>query len=173
MTTPTPTPATSPEPDATPDRSSNIGPRAARGTLWTVLGYGGGQMLRFVGNLVLTRLLFEEAFGLMALVWVFMQGLVLFSDIGIGPSIIQNKRGDEPRFLNTAWTIQVGRGLLLYLAAFAGAIPFARFYNEPLLATIIPVAGLAAVISGFYSSKLFTMNRHLKVGLVAIVEISS
>ena len=146
--------------------------RATRGTVWTALGYGGGQALRLVSNIVLTRLLFEEAFGVMALVWVFMQGLALFSDIGIGPSIIQNKRGDQPSFLNTAWTIQVGRGFLLGLVAAACAVPFARLYDEPSLATLLPVAGLSAVISGFNSTKLFTMNRHLTVGRISLIEFA-
>lgn len=38
----------------------------------------------------------------MALVHIFVIGLNLFSDVGIGLSIIQNKRGDEPDFINTA-----------------------------------------------------------------------
>lgn len=147
--------------------------RATRGTIWTALSYGAAQVLRLVGNIILTRLLFEEAFGMMALVWVFMQGLALFSDIGIGPGIIQHERGDEPSFLNTAWTIQVGRGLLLWLAAMAGAVPFARLYDEPMLAAVLPVAGFSAVIAGFYSTKLFSMNRHLMVGRISLIEIAS
>jgi O-antigen/teichoic acid export membrane protein len=147
--------------------------RATRGTVWTTLSYGGSQVLRLVGNVILTRLLFEEAFGMMALVWVFMQGLALFSDIGIGPSIIQHKRGDEPSFLNTAWTIQVGRGALLWLAAVAFAVPFARIYGEPMLAPLLPVAGFSAAIAGFYSTKLFSMNRHLTVGRISLIEIAS
>lgn len=71
------------------------------------------QLIRLGSNLILTRLLFPEAFGLMALVQTFMTGLAMFSDIGIGPSIIQNRRGEDPDFLNTAWTIQIGRGVML------------------------------------------------------------
>ena len=52
----------------------------------------------------------------MALIQTFIIGLQMFSDIGIYPSIIQNKRGEEPDFLNTAWTIQIVRGGVLWLA---------------------------------------------------------
>jgi hypothetical protein len=38
----------------------------------------------------------------MALVQVFVTGLVMFSDVGLGQSVMQNKRGDEDDFLNTA-----------------------------------------------------------------------
>ena len=61
----------------------------------TVGGFGLSQALRLGGNLIVTRLLFEEAFGLMALVQVVYTGLVLFSDIGIGPAIVQSEREDE------------------------------------------------------------------------------
>lgn len=154
-------------------RQRSLGARAGSGAAWTILSHGGVQGLRFVGNLILTRLLFEEAFGIMALVSVFLIGLTLFSDIGIGPSIIQNERGEEPRFLNTAWTIQVGRGTILWLVSCAGAAPFAEIYGHPELATILPVSGLTALILGFESTKLFTANRHLLVGRLAAIEIAS
>lgn len=79
--------------------------RALRSTSWIVLGYGGSQAIRLASNLILTRLLFPEAFGLMALIQVVIVGLTLFSDVGIAPSIAQSKRGDDRDFLDTAWTI--------------------------------------------------------------------
>ena len=118
--------------------TSSLEARAARGATWSMIGFVAGQALRFVGNMVLTRLLFEETFGLMLLVQAFLTGLHLFSDFGIGPSIIQNKRGDDPVFVNTAFTMQAGRGLILWMITWAGALPFAAFYNEPILAWILP-----------------------------------
>ena len=95
--------------------SSSIKKQAVRGTVWTIVGYGGSQGLRFVGNLILTRLLMPELFGLMALVNTFRIGLSLFSDIGIDPSIIRSQRSSDPDFLNTAWTLQMLRGCWIWL----------------------------------------------------------
>ena len=64
--------------------------KALRGSALTVLGFGGGQFLRLLSNLVLTRILFPEAFGLMALVYVFLQGLNNFSDVGVTPAIMRS-----------------------------------------------------------------------------------
>ena len=109
-----------------PQRLSRKG-LLARGSLWALLGYGGSQILRLAGNLVLWRLLYAEAFGLMAIVNVFMQGLAMFSDVGIGPSIIQNERGDDPDYLDTAWTIQALRGGALFVVAVIFADPGRAF----------------------------------------------
>ena len=143
-----------------------------RGTAWSLLGYGGVLGLRFAGNLVLTRLLFPEAFGLMSLVNALLVGLQLVSDIGIGPSIIQSRHGAEPAFLDTAWTVRIVRGLALWLAACAAAVPFAAFYGEPALAWILPVAGLTALISGFESTRLFGLYRRVDLAWVSLVEVS-
>ncbi len=144
---------------------------AIRGTVWTVASYGTSQILRLGSNLILTHLLFPKLFGLMALVYVFITGLHMFSDIGIGSSIIQNKRGDDPAFLNTAWTLQIIRGIGLWFCCVLIAWPVAKFYSEPQLLWLIPVVGLNTVISGFNSTALFTLNRHIAVGQLAIFEL--
>jgi O-antigen/teichoic acid export membrane protein len=150
-----------------------LGARVLRSSALTVFGYGGSQVIRLASNLILTRLLFPEAFGMMALVMVVMSGLVMFSDVGIGPSIMQNRRGDEPDFLNTAWTIQILRGFLLWLACWASAGPVAWFYGEPMLGEILPIAGLTLLIGGFNTTRLETANRHLMIGRVILLDLVS
>ena len=147
--------------------------KALRGSTWTVAGYSVSQGTRLVSNLILTRILFPEAFGLMAIIQVFMQGLAMFSDMGIGPSIIQDKRGNELNFLNTAWTIQVIRGFLLFIVCGVMAYPLGEIYNSPSLSYLLPVAGLSAVIAGFNPTKLVTANRNLSLGWNTTVEITS
>lgn len=151
---------------------SSIKKLAIKGTIWTFVGYGASQILRFGSNLVLTRLLFPKLFGLMALVYVFISGLHLFSDIGIATSVVQNKRGDDPVFLNTAWTLQVVRGFGLWVCCFLLAWPAAALYNESQLLWLLPIVGLNTVISGFNSTALFTLNRHLSVKQLAIYELA-
>jgi O-antigen/teichoic acid export membrane protein len=150
---------------------SSLKKLAMRGAFWAIAGYGAGQALRFIANLILTHLLMPKLFGLMALVNIFIVGLQLFSDIGVGPSIIQNKRGDDPDFLNTAWTIQVCRGVALWIGSIAIAFPIAQIYEEPQLMGLIPMVGLTTVISGFNSTALFTCDRHLAVRQLAIFEL--
>ena len=154
-------------------QGKNLGARAARSSVFTILGYGGSQFLRLLSNLILTRLLFPEAFGLLSLVWVFMVGLQNFSDIGIATSIQQNKRGDDPEFLDTAWTLQVVRGLLLWGLTIVLAQPVATFYDAPQLAQLLPVVGLTLLIAGFFPARKESANRHLMLGRVTMLDLGA
>lgn len=151
---------------------SSLGTQAIQGTIWTLLGYGGSQVLRFGGNLILTRLLVPELFGLMGLVNTFILGLNLFSDIGIRPNIIRSERGDDPVFLNTAWTLQVLRGFGLWVGCCLMAWPVAQFYHQPKLLWIMPIVGLGTILSGFNSTSLATLNRDLELKKLTIYDFS-
>lgn len=140
---------------------------------WVFLGYFLSQVIRLIANLVLTRLLIPEDFGIMALILLLMQGLGMFSDVGIGLNIIRSKSGDKRKFLNTAWTMQVLRGILLWICACILAKPFSLFYGEQLFLLLIPVASLTALINGFTSTALFTENRSLNLSRITVVEIVS
>lgn len=147
--------------------------RVMRSTSWILLGYGASQGIRLASNLILTRLLFPEAFGLMALISVITVGLMLFSDVGIAPSIAQSKRGDDPAFLNTAWSIQVLRGLILFGVACGLAVPVAGFYDQPDLAFYLPIAALSLVVAGFNPTRIETAHRHLLMGRLTALDLAS
>jgi len=151
-------------------RVDGVSSRAVRGSTWVVVGYGAAQVIRFGSNLILTRLLYPQAFGLMLLLSVFLQGLQMFSDLGIGTSVIQNRRTDAA-FLNTAWTIQIARGLALWLVTVVAARPFALLYGDPLLGWMLPVAGFAALVDGLVATSMHTANRDLRMARLQVFEI--
>lgn len=138
---------------------------------WTLVGYGMSQVFRLLSNLILARLLAPEHFGLIAIVTVFMIALAMFSDVGIGPNIIQSERGEDEDFLNTAWTVQIIRGIILWFVCLALAWPMSIFYNQPELAMLIPVSGLVAIISGFNSTGIFSKSRDIDLKKQTIIEL--
>jgi O-antigen/teichoic acid export membrane protein len=152
------------------DKASKL---VRRGSFVALGGYAASQALRLGGNLVLWKILEPRAFGMVAIVNVLLQGLQMFSDIGVGPSIVQNPRGNEPTFLNTAWTIQVGRGVVLWLVATALSVPVAHFYAEPMLASLLPVAALAALFAGLNSTRLFSATRAIALGRLTLIDLGS
>ena len=146
---------------------------AVRASALTFGSYGVSQVLRLGSNLILTRLLFPEAFGLMVIVNMVIQGLQMFSDLGLGPSIIQNPRGEEPAFLRTAWTVQIIRSFFVYAVAAALAWPIAAFYGDPLLRVILPVTALNIIIDAFCSAQVGVLSRHLQLGKLIAIELGT
>lgn len=109
-------------------------------------------------------------------------GLEMISDIGIGPSIIQNRRGGEPVFYRTAWVLQIGRGVLLTMIALAlaallaglqgsGAISADSNYANPSLPPVLMALGLSLFLSGLNSTALHVYTRHQKLMKVSLLEL--
>ncbi len=145
---------------------------AVHGSAWTFVGYGTSQLLKLLSTLILARLLLDpKTFGLMALVNVFLTGLEVLSDLGIGLDIVQHPRGEDPLFLNTAFLMQVGRSLVLCLMAVGLAIPFAIFYHQPEVRWLATVGSLSIGIRGFVSMSIWLMTRRVQIGKVTTVNL--
>lgn len=151
--------------------TTSLNKLAINGAFWSVFGYGLTNIIRFGANLILTRLLEPELFGLMALATTFLVGLNLFSDVGITPSIIQSKRGEEPTFYNTAWTIQAIRGFCLWLACCLIAYPASQFYEEPRLMWLIPILGITTIVQGLTSTSIPILKRNIQIQKTVLLEL--
>lgn len=152
-------------------KSGSMKSRVIRSSLWIIGGYGLGQILRFGNNVILARLLAPEMFGLMVLINTFLMGIELFSDIGIGQSLIQNPNGEDPKFYRTAWTIQVIRGAGLWMVCLLATHPLASFYNEEKILYLFPLAGLSVIIGGFNSTSLAIIGKRLMQARLTILEL--
>jgi O-antigen/teichoic acid export membrane protein len=153
--------------------SEGLKGRIMRSSVLTMGSFGGSQVMRLASNLVLTRLLFPEAFGMMALVQVVLSGLMLLSDTGLRVSVVQNVRGDDPDFLDTVWTMKVVRGVALWGLACALALPVAALYDEPMIAQLLPVVGLSLIISGAIPTAINTADRHMRLGRATAVGLGA
>lgn len=138
--------------------------KAMRGSTWTMVGYAVSQVFKLASTLVLARILLPQAFGLVALVNVFLSGLEMLSDLGIGMDVVQHPRGDDPAFINTAFVVQAGRGMILCAVAMALAYPFARFYAQPAVVMLLIVGSSSVLFRGFTSGSLWGLTRHVQLG---------
>ncbi len=146
---------------------------AMRATVWTVVSYGLTQAIRLGNNVILTRLLLPQYFGLMALLTTLVVGMTLLSDVGLLPSVIGSPRGDEPLFLNTAWTVQILRGATLWILSLLLAVPLAALYGDPRIRLLLPVLAFSMVIAGFASTNLLRAARHISVRRLLLIDLGS
>lgn len=146
--------------------------RATLASMWAVAGFGMQRVMQLASNLVLTRLLFPEAFGLMTLANVILIGLQMFSDIGIKPAIVQSEHGAKETYLNTAWTLQVIRGFVLWGVCCLIAWPASLVYGQPMLFGLMCVLGGTAAINGFASTTLALKEKRLHLGVLVTVQVA-
>jgi O-antigen/teichoic acid export membrane protein len=166
----------------TADAVPNLKSRIIRAAGWLFAGNLSAQVLRLASSLMLTRLLVPEAFGLMAAVNTLYFGLLMFSDLGIWQSVVRSQRGDDPRFLGTAWTIQMLRGvvlafgvlllaLLVWMGAADGWFAEGTVYADPLLPWLMAAFALCALIQGFESMQLATAQRDMAARSMVRLEL--
>lgn len=157
--------------------------RVLRAGKWTLGSTLAAMLLRLATNVVLARLLFPDAFGLMSVVTMLITAMGLFSDIGIGRSVIQSRNGGGPEFLDTAWTVQVIRGfglgfgcialaLLDMLAIHLGLFKTGTVYADPRLAWLMIGFAVTPMIQGFDSIKIIQAKRQMSLHTITKIELA-
>ncbi len=146
-------------------------------------GFGGSQILRLANNMITTRLLDPSMFGVMAIVMAIMMGIFMFTEMGLRQNIIQSRRGEDPVFQNTTWTVQILRGVFIWLVSIlislglyfsnqAGWIPSATVYADPRLPWLIPLTNFGIVLSAIEPIWLYTANRNMKIAKVTMIDLT-
>jgi O-antigen/teichoic acid export membrane protein len=134
------------------------------GTVWTVGAFGLGQVIRLATNVALARILAPELFGTMVIINTLMTGIQLFSDVGIGQNIIHSPNALDPKFYNTAWSLQIIRSIVIWLIILLAAVPAAHFYGAPILSATLPVSGFSMVLLGLASVSPAILQKKMLFG---------
>ncbi len=142
-----------------------------QGVVWTTGGYGVGQALRLATNLIITRLLNPEAFGLMAIVDTLLIGLQMVSDTGIVQTLVQRKDPPDRDLLNTAWSVHALRGVLLFGVLALLARPIASWYKEPTLVGLLMVSGSVLILEGLQSTGKFVAAREMALRRLVLFDL--
>jgi len=142
-----------------------------RGTVWTVAGYAVTQGLRFITNVVLARLLAPEIFGIFTIVNTLRTGAELLSDIGTTQSVVQARDAEDPAFYGTAWTIQIFRGMSVFIFFAIFAYPVAEFFEISDLTAILVASGFTFLIGGFTSMAPAMLQRRMELATLKVFEV--
>ncbi len=158
--------------------------RALKGGVVALSGFGAAQGIRLASNLIMTRLLAPDAFGLMGVTLALHIWIGMMSDLGLDASIVRSKRGTEPDFLATARLMQLGRcalmasflvvaGLSLPSLAAAGALRDGSVYADPRLPIFLYAIAASVTISGFSAMRIALHNRSLDLVPVIRLELGA
>jgi O-antigen/teichoic acid export membrane protein len=127
---------------------------------WVALGNGAIAVLKIVVLVFLTRLLSPADFGLVGAALVVTTFFVNFSQLGLGPALVQRPIL-EPRHISTAFVASTAFGILVGSIIWSAAPHIAHFFRMDNLTPVVrwlslvfPIAGLSATPDGLLHREL-------------------
>lgn len=124
---------------------------------------------------VLANILGPREFGLMGIALLTYNSLKQFSELGISSALIQQSQENIDSYLDTAWTLQLGRGIVVAAILFVGAPAVAWFFDEPRVTLLIQVIAISQIMVGLvnpstvYFQKDLELHKHFAFGMGASV----
>ncbi len=145
----------------TPGPAAGLRARVVRGGFWVFAIRITDRLFRLARTIVLARLLAPADFGLFGIALLAMSALETFSQTGFNAALIQ-KQGDTKSYLDTAWTIQAIRGIVLALILLVIAPYVAAFFDAPAAKPILQVIGVSVLFQGFTSIGVMYFQKELE-----------
>jgi len=149
----------------------SLSQRVVRGGFWVFLLRITQQLFNFVRLVILARILSPNDFGLMGIALLTMATLDTFSQTGFQQALIQKKEDIKP-YLDSAWTVLVLRGFILFAILFFIAPFAASFFNAPEARPIIQVIGFAVLFQAFTNIGVIYFQKELEFNKQFIYQIS-
>jgi len=125
-----------------------------------------------LATIILARLLSPEAFGLVAVGIISVNILTVFTEIGIKQALIKETSENTEKFLNTALTVELIRGLIIFVLVFIAAPYMVAFFNQPEAVNIVRVMALVPLFNGLTNIKIIYLQKELEFNKQFIYEIS-
>jgi lipopolysaccharide exporter len=119
--------------------------------------------------MIVARLLAPNAFGTMAILLSASSLLHTLTDIGVREAIIQNPKGVERHYVNSAFWLSFLRALAIACLLFITAPWIAQFYSNPELTGLLRFASLTLVFDGATSPLVCISIKNLKFYRLAVI----
>ncbi len=135
--------------------------RTVRGAGWVIAWRLGMRVLGLISTLILVRLLVPADFGLLALAASFAQTVDGMMTIGTEEAVIRQPSPDRNVY-DTAWTLNVIRGLTVTAIVVLSAAPVARFFGDPRLVTVLIVIAMPPLLDGLSNIGTVDFRREMQ-----------
>jgi len=141
--------------------SESLSRKVIRGGFWVFALRFTNRGLGFIRTIILARLLAPSDFGLLGIAMLAISTLETFSQTGFQAALIQKKDNAES-YLDSAWTVSVIRGCVLFGLLFFSAPLVAKFFNSPQATLIIRVIAVTVLISGLRNIGVVFFQKELE-----------
>ncbi|OCW95481.1 hypothetical protein A9168_02125 [Macellibacteroides sp. HH-ZS] len=130
------------------------------------------MLVQFITTLLLARMLTPEEFGVFAMLAIIVALGNMLVDASFGGSLIYHKDVYERDYSSVFW-LNFVISLLLYVSLYISAKPIAKFYNESILANLVPIICLTIVLNAFGLVQYCKLYNRLKFATVVQMKILS
>jgi O-antigen/teichoic acid export membrane protein len=136
------------------------------GMIWVAWGSGAVGLLKVVVLVVLTRLLTPADFGVVTAALVVINFSLNFSQVGLGPALIQ-RPVLEPRHTVTGFLASFVLGFILAGIMWLAAPLVAQFFRMDHLAPVVRALSMLFIIAGISTVPESLLQRNLRFRLIA------
>ena len=133
----------------------------AAGAFWTVGLRFAVRLLGLVSLVVLARLLTPADFGLVALATLLAASIELLGSFNFEVWLIRHPAAGRDHY-DTVWTLSVLRGAVTALLLTLVAQPAAAFFDEPRLAAVLMIIGVAAAVGALRNVGVIDFQKRLQ-----------
>lgn len=151
--------------------SKSLSERVVRGGFWIFSLRITERAFSLVRLIILARILSPNDFGLMGIALLVMATLDTFSQTGFRQALIQKKK-DIKSYLDSAWTVLILRGFILFAILFFIAPYAAIFFKAPQAKPIIQIIGFSVLLQGFANIGVIYFQKELEFNKQFIYQLS-
>jgi len=142
--------------------------KVLRSGLWLGLGASIVHVMTLFRSIILARLLLPEVFGVMGIIHLLRQGIGQLSSTSFNAAIIYRKSEIEES-INTAWVLNIFRGLILFVLMLFLSPLIASFYGDEILNIGIKVLGIVFIFEGLYNVNMVLYQKDIDLKRIAIL----
>ncbi|MEZ8991461.1 lipopolysaccharide biosynthesis protein [Vibrio breoganii] len=146
--------------------------QAVAGVKWTFLQQVSVQLINFVVQIILARVLVPEEFGLIAMVVIFTSIGQTLSESGMTSSLIRSKSPTEVDY-STVFITNVFISTVIYVIVYSIAPVIAEFYNQDVLTNIIRLLSLSFIIRSLFAVHIAKLTKEMNFKLQMRLQLPS
>ncbi len=138
----------------------------------TIASFSAMSIIRLLSSVILTRILYPEAYGIVVMLSSIVFTLEMLSDIGVTGLMVRSAHGDEPRFINTLWTLRLIRNLVNFGIFYAATPYVAEWYDSPALEGALRAFSWYFILAGLESMSFMLALRHQNSRIVSFTDLA-
>ncbi|MEI4485303.1 lipopolysaccharide biosynthesis protein [Frigidibacter sp. MR17.14] len=144
--------------------------KALKGAIWLVLSRFLGKFIDFGTLIVLARILTPADFGLVALALILISVVDMVLEVPVLHALLRQQTMDKAD-LDTAFTLSLARGTAFAFFILAAAWPFAQFYEDDRLFSLLLLMSLGPFLRGLINPAMVVLAQKLSFRQTFTIEM--